>query len=93
MSHNPQNPVHEQWFTSAPDAYDYGYTQNVRPAQHYAYEGCKPLHGRIVCIPEDRVTYQTERYLSGMYVAERMKQVLHDYDHQEVPDAEHQHAS
>ncbi len=88
MSNNPNNPVHEQWFTSAPDAYDYtAWTKEIKKAEWSAYDGATPTKGRIVCIPEDRAKYQTERYMSGMYATVKMTTVHHDHEHNEVEPA------
>lgn len=56
----PDYPV-RYYFTSAPQAYDYGYTDEVAVITHRD----QPV--RLVCIQEQRSHYQTDRYMSGMH--------------------------
>jgi xanthine/CO dehydrogenase XdhC/CoxF family maturation factor len=54
-------------YTDAPEAYDYGYSTDtgVRiPLQC----GARTVTVREVATPEDMVTYQRDRYSSGMYM-------------------------
>ena len=56
-------------FTTAPAAYDYGWTTDLGPGTHDLYgDGTKMLAGRLVHIDTERRDYQLGRYGSGLYL-------------------------
>ena len=57
--------------TTAPSAYDYGYVVELETGltvEQYEGQRNPPTNVRRVSIPADHVAYQTDRYLSGMYL-------------------------
>lgn len=65
---------YEFWFTTAPDAYDYGHTDQVGTGTWQAYEGARLTTGRVVRIPQIHAQYQTDRYASGFHVTLKLKE-------------------
>lgn len=56
---------YRMFITNAPEAYDYDYTTSS-PLP----DGASRIPGsRLVCIPTPHYVYQTDRYMSGSYVA------------------------
>lgn len=61
----------KKYITNAPVAYDYDYTSSE--AIHHKVggdnvPGSRVPNSRYVTIPDEHATYQTDRYLSGMYL-------------------------
>ncbi len=55
-------------YTNAPEAYDYGYTQDTGIRVPIKY-GSRTITLREVASPEKDAEYQRGRYLSGFYLA------------------------